>query len=58
MSTVGFALPPNRREGERGAPDHPHGSPHVPYPRSPGMGLHFDSGGREELADLGGMLKT
>jgi len=33
------------------SPDHRHSSPHVPT--IAGHGLHFDSGGSEELADLG-----
>ena len=37
------------------SPGHRHGSPYVPT--IAGHGLHFDSGGSEELADLGGVLK-
>jgi hypothetical protein len=36
-------------------PNHRHGSSHVPTIAR--HGLHFDAGGSEELADLGGVLK-
>ena len=43
------------RAGRSLRPDHRHGSPDIPT--IAGHGLHFDSGGSEELADLRGVFK-